>query len=440
MFNLMETIYFTYWGPLEFEIQIKHITIDDIYTKFSTSNSISIHKLIGIDEETSLDFRGYSYDKVIDELKIYYFKQNIKITFITITNYDPYDPKIARTNSIKWDVNGKDYEFQLLGTCNPQQNIKSNIYAQHYGLTMYPKNYEQLIHCAKLEYVNKIIAKEKLNLFTDLELPNLKNITCHVTSHNLDSLLKFTQINTLVLKRESDDFFSVNTYLYKYYTNFINLLNNFEKNLTTLDLHIVTTRDHQNQTLELFDIFTNNTTLTSLTYNANIYGHQTYLDPIYDSNLKSKIYNLLSDNTTLTYLKLVTTIDKYDYGILNLIKNNTTLTHINLSHFQNRLSVVQNNDESLCPVDSHILDFIECRHENLPILEFRFVGIVCYMLFDFLINKYYYLTNLNKIINELLRVKNNMYMYKIQPRENVGLYLRNHSKYNVSLSTLARVF
>lgn len=425
----METIQFTYPFPLELEIDLINFTMEHMYmNKKECDNDIIIHKFISTPEKTGLDLSQYDYSEIIHQLKEYYFKRLLKIIKIIFIDYDSNNQSISSLNFTSVHERCfQDEKYCVISVTdftNPPCFVKSNIYEQVHGLLINSKNYDVLTKCNKLQYVNSMCAITDISYCTYLDLSNLTTIISPLTSNNCNVIKKFTQIKELTLRHE---YSAPSHFLHNCYNDLVDVLYCVKDNLTTLNLRVNVASQYVNQTLSLLDIFTHNTTITDLTYDTKCH---TQTEPLYNSKVTMAVNNLITKNTTLTNLKLQKSPHTYNLKILNSLKNNTLLTklHIRYNNYNPiyvRFGDSDNSDPDLTKfedlVRTTIINFIEYRYENLPNINFNLSSINLSLALE-LINKYYYIENLDCFIKHLYSVNNN-----------IRTYLYNYKKYNLSL-------
>lgn len=416
----METIYFTYPTPLELVVQLSQITINDIYqTKNNHTRDIITQQLISTKEDTLLNLSNCDYREIIDKIKLYYLEKQYKIIEVVLTKYDVMDPYVR-------DINRLNYGKKLLINIsnNPLCYIESDTYEQTYGLILTLGNLNDIKNDNKLEYVNEAYIYGNLSIIMGLELPNLTSIRSTSIESNYNYLLNFTQISALRIDKSHRSLNpSQSNLLCDNYDSLVRALIHLESNLTTLNLNVVTTRTYQNQTLSLFDLFIQNTTITNLRYNVEILGYKTHLDDLYNERIMKKVNKLIQHNTTIVNLELDMPLTVCDKSILDSIKFNTSLSKITLMSIYGCPIRIDATSQTV-NLEDDIINFIEHRQDNLPILDLD----ICGTSNDFkigLIHKYYYMQNLCSFINDSFDnyTTNNQYI----------TYYMNYLKYNEPL-------
>lgn len=423
----MEPIYFTYPTPFELIVTLKHripktstltipkgstyeldgirycteVDITSTITSEIVNNSLTSYKYISTQDKTDMDFSLCTYKEILENIKNCCGVDRSQILHMTLTNYDPHDPSIKNIdimhhydNLINWNT---------IRNFNAVCVIDSKLYEQTHGLIMTNINYKAILERNKLNYVRKInsvlMIKDRNGYyykpdfkFKHLKLPNLTHIVSQFRYNILGILNIFPQVHTLKLIEVDIDDDS-------HFDDVKKLLSN-QESLSTLKLQTKLIKYHKKRILEIFDLFTSNTTLTKLSFDHTFYSKLSDSNDDIDKNVQDKIYNLIKYNTTLTCLELTTSIPYYDENIFDALWNNTILNKIELCNnsFYYPHGYVNCNRTKL-------IQYVESRHENLP--ELRIIFSNCDDdLQSIFINKYYYAQNLNILIDNMGKLSN----------------------------------
>lgn len=343
-------IYFTHYFPLKLEVEVKEFipedteviipkgtkvtSYDGITTYLSDDITITTEKnykskiikkyhLLGTTDETSLDLVNVLYEDFHMHLDVYFHDINLKLKKITFINYDPSE------------LTHKNVEY-----LNETNELRSTYcFEIFYDVSLYVKvngfvldDFSHLNSLMKLnycKYVNKLNVLHS-NFYYDSNLINVECISIDLNgkfaNHIWNPLIKYSQINSLKLYGISDR--KVN------YFNKIRETINKMSNVTKLKLGV--DKLHQLTHLDdLYDVFRNNTQLTSLS--IILYGtigkssiHTQYLSTYIQTNpslisLSIDIAHVTCDDKMIQAFINHPSLTRYKLKTNNVISNVQTI-------------------------------------------------------------------------------------------------------------------
>lgn len=374
--------------------------------------------------DTKLDLSNLDYEEIVKYIMDSHKQHQKKITKIIFSCYDPYEQSVK---CIDPQLKYKKSKYGPLIKMSSIENhdgicyLDPKIYEHTYGLEMIKYNMKNIIQNNKLNQVTKV-EFNNLCRIDKLHLPKLTHITCPSASSFCDIIFKFNQIHTLDLSLNYSD---------EKYTGMDcdDVGQIITSNLHTLNL-ITNSYYVDDMTVNILDLFINNATITDLSYcNHTTYKHRQNVYHLEKNkklcqNIRSKVCELITNNTTLINLNIKSDVNQYNYDIIDALSYNTSITQLNLRSHNNfkDYATIEYNRESL-------INLVKLRHNNLPILLFDFTQ--CDVdLNDIFINQYYYAKNLGKLIDAMNR-SNQHYIY--------DQYIENCEKYNQSLSEICQL-